>query len=267
MLLCYLPGMTKEVPSARRDIIKTRLSAGQTVASSALAEEFGVSEDAIRRDLRAFAAEGFCRRVYGGALPLEAGSTPMAVRETTAIPEKRALAAAAVSLLAPGSFLFLDNGSTNLLVAEALPRGHDFVVATNSVAIASALIARGDVDLLMVGGAVDPVVGGCVDAGAIDTVSRLNIDTCFLGACTLSGEGGVSAFEGANAAFKRVLVSCSARTFVLATNDKLGGRSPHRIVALDRIERIIVEHDAAASAVETLEAAGAAILRTAPPSR
>src|SRR5690349_184638 len=67
--------MSDELPLARRDEIAGRLSAGQPVVAAALATEFGVSEDAIRRDLRALAAEGRCRRVYGGALPV-GGMTP-----------------------------------------------------------------------------------------------------------------------------------------------------------------------------------------------
>ncbi|WP_271025209.1 DeoR family transcriptional regulator [Rhizobium sp. RCAM05973] len=47
----------------------------QIVAAS-LAVEFNVSEDAVRRDLRALAAEGKCRRVYGGALPFSRPRSP-----------------------------------------------------------------------------------------------------------------------------------------------------------------------------------------------
>jgi DeoR/GlpR family transcriptional regulator of sugar metabolism len=70
--------MELESPLARRDVILGRLAQGQSVVAAALALEFDVSEDAIRRDLRALAAEGRCRRVYGGALPLS--KAPMATR-------------------------------------------------------------------------------------------------------------------------------------------------------------------------------------------
>jgi DeoR/GlpR family transcriptional regulator of sugar metabolism len=72
--------MFNDIPSGRRDTILARLSAGQPVRSGALAEEFGISEDAIRRDLRSLAAEGLCRRVYGGALPVVEGAKAMAER-------------------------------------------------------------------------------------------------------------------------------------------------------------------------------------------
>jgi DeoR/GlpR family transcriptional regulator of sugar metabolism len=50
--------MNEIPPTARRERIAQRLEAGQTVAAAALAGEFAVSEDAIRRDLRELGAEG-----------------------------------------------------------------------------------------------------------------------------------------------------------------------------------------------------------------
>ena len=71
--------MTSELPLARRDLIADRLANGLAVVATELAGEFAVSEDAIRRDLRALAAEGRCRRVYGGALPLPLLKRPAAL--------------------------------------------------------------------------------------------------------------------------------------------------------------------------------------------
>lgn len=42
---------------------------GQVVAKR-VAEDFSLSEDTIRRDLREMAAEGLLKRVHGGAMPL-----------------------------------------------------------------------------------------------------------------------------------------------------------------------------------------------------
>src|SRR3984957_12673114 len=104
--------MTLESPLARRDVILGRLAQGQSVAAVALALEFEVSEDAIRRDLRALAAEGRCRRVYGGALPLSKATAPMAARMEEARDRKQAPPPSAVSVGKPGKCVFLDSGST-----------------------------------------------------------------------------------------------------------------------------------------------------------
>lgn len=256
--------MTHDIPHARRDVIATRLAGGQSVNAASLASEFSISEDAIRRDLRALAAAGLCRRVYGGALPLSSGTTPVSSRLGTGVDRKRALARAAMPMVEPGSFIFLDNGSTSLIVAEELPRDADLVVATSSIEVAAALVARGDVHIHMVGGAIDTVIGGSIDSTALEAIARLNIDICFIGVCTLSAQGGVSALDGADATFKRALVARSRSIFVLAANEKIGEQAPHRIADLSAIDRVIIEHDAPDTAAETLRSAGANILRAAP---
>ena len=53
----------------RKNEIESRLQRGLSVYATGLAKEFLVSEDAIRRDLRALAAEHKCKRVYGFGLP------------------------------------------------------------------------------------------------------------------------------------------------------------------------------------------------------
>lgn len=253
--------MPSDIPSNRRASILARLSAGQQVRSGALAEEFGLSEDAIRRDLRSLAAEGLCRRVYGGALPLTQDSVPIAQRFEEGMSRKRGLASMAITLIEAGTTIFLDHGSTNLAVAASLPHDRDLSVATVSIAVAALLVERDDIDLVMVGGAVDRVIGGAVDGTALEAVARLNIDLCVLGACALSARGGVSAFEAADAAFKRALLARSSRTILLATNDKLGQRAPQRIAAVDAIDQIILEHDAPVDAEHELASVGATIVR------
>ena len=75
---------------------------------------------ASQKRLRALAAEGRCRRVYGGALPPLPGATPMAVRMDEGRERKAALAHAALATIEPGDFLFLDSSSTNLALAAVL---------------------------------------------------------------------------------------------------------------------------------------------------
>ncbi|TIR86173.1 MAG: DeoR/GlpR transcriptional regulator, partial [Mesorhizobium sp.] len=65
----------------RQVIIRERLAEHGKVLANALALEFRVSEDTVRRDLRDLARAGLCRRVYGGALARasEAKTGPEAV--------------------------------------------------------------------------------------------------------------------------------------------------------------------------------------------
>lgn len=252
--------MTLESPVVRRDVILGRLAQGQSVVAATLALEFEVSEDAIRRDLRALAAEGRCRRVYGGALPLSKATAPMAARMEEARDRKQALARKAASLVKPGQFVFLDSGSTNLALVSCLPEDFELTIATNSIEIAAAALRRPDLSLIMVGGAVNYGVGGCVDALATLSLTNMNVDLGVVGACAVSPAIGISAYELSDATFKRTLLAASRKRLVLATSEKLLARAPHRVAELKDIDTFVVEHDADADALNKLTGAGCEVL-------
>lgn len=246
---------------SRRDVIETRLAEGREIVAASLATEFNVSEDAVRRDLRALAAEGKCRRVYGGALPLLAPSQPISARIGQASNRKRTLARAAVGMIQPGEFLFLDSGSTNLAMVELLPKTGDVTVATNSIDIAGAVMKRGDIPLVLIGGVVNPVVGGSVDAAAVAAIEAMNIDRCFVGVCAVSAQNGASVYDHADAIFKRTLLKRSALSVAMITSEKFHQRSPHRIGGAADIDWLIVEDDLPAEDEEAAIAAGFTLLK------
>src|SRR3954469_16257174 len=105
----------------RRDLLLGRLQADGKLVAKDVAAELGVTEDSVRRDLRELAAAGLCQRVYGGALPVSPAVADYAARSAVAVDSKQAVATTAARLIAPGSTVLLDGGTTTLAVARALP--------------------------------------------------------------------------------------------------------------------------------------------------
>ena len=235
--------MSNSLPLSRRDIIEARLTEGRQIVAASLAVEFNVSEDAVRRDLRALAADGKCRRVYGGALPLLTPSRPISARIGQASDRKQALARAAAGMIEPGAFVFLDSGSTNLAMVDLLPKNSELTISTNSIDIAAAVMKRGNFELILIGGAVNPLVGGSVDAAAVAAIENMNIDRCFVGACAVSAKNGISVYEHADAIFKRMLIKRSTIRIAMATSEKFHEQAPHRIGDAADIDWLIVEDD------------------------
>lgn len=58
------------------------------------------------------------------------------------------------------------------MLVDALPDDMDLTIATNAVDIAAAIMQRPDIQLIVVGGAIDPAVSA-IDAAAVEAVSRL----------------------------------------------------------------------------------------------
>lgn len=244
----------------RQDLIRARLDLSGRVIAAELAQELGVSEDTIRRDLREMAASGLCRRVYGGALRIAQSATSMNERMATGSDRKAALGRTAAGLIVAGSTLFLDASSTNLALARALPVGGTLTVATNAPAIAAALLER-DIATIQLGGPIDPRIGGAIGAKAMRDAEAFRPDLFVLGVCGIDADAGVTADSFEDAEFKRFVASLSKSVLVAVMNDKLSTAAPYSVVPLSRVARAVIEADADETEAAALAAAGIATLR------
>lgn len=243
--------MNTILPDERQSAILARLAASGRVVAAELAEDFGTSEDTIRRDLRELAASGRCRRVYGGALPIAGRPGVFNDRKLHNHARKRALGIAAAGLLQRrNAVVIIDAGSTNRHVAEHLPADLRPTVITNAPAIAACLAERDGIDLVVIGGRVDTRLGGAVGAGALAELGRIRADLCFLGACAADPVAGLSAFDAEEAVFKRALVARSERTVVALTSDKFSTVAPFEIAPLADIADLVIEAEADGRAYE-----------------
>jgi DeoR/GlpR family transcriptional regulator of sugar metabolism len=248
------------LPEHRREAIAKRLREGASVSASALAREFDVSEDAIRRDLREMAAAGLCKRVYGGALPVSQANVPVLVRSKQAVERKQALARAALQLIRPGDTLFIDNSSTNTELAALLPLGQRLRVITNSLSVGAAVMTKPDIELYLIGGRVDPHLGGVVGVRAVAELRQFRADLCVLGTCAVSLAHGLAGFDIDDVDFKSAALAISGAAVTLVTNEKLDTVAPHVIAPIAGIDHLVMEHDAPAAVVKALSAAGPAVL-------
>ena len=251
------------LPEERQASIRQRLLAGERLLAATLAEEFHVSEDTARRDLRELAQAGVCRRVYGGALPISPASGTAEIRNVQDQARKRVLGDAAAGLFRSGQIVIIDAGSTNLQVALGIPETLDLTVVTNAPGIAAALMGRDKIELICIGGRVSHRGGSVIGAHALRDLQRLRADICVLGACAADPSIGVTAFDAEEAVFKRTMVERSEQTIVALTNEKLATAAPFGVASLDEIDAIVVEHDAPAAKLDLFVGPGLRIHRAA----
>jgi DeoR/GlpR family transcriptional regulator of sugar metabolism len=250
----------------RQQQILERLGRDGRVLAGALAETFSTSEDTIRRDLRDLAGRGLCRRVYGGALPVSPASSPAQVRAGEAAERKAALGQALAALVTPGSFIFVDAGSTNLAAAKAFPESLRVTVATHDLAIAAALLARPEVTLWLIGGRVDREVGAALGGRTLAEIEALRPDIALLGVCALDPLGDIAAFDPEDAEIKRALLRNSGRIVVAVLNEKLETSAPFAIGRAESLDCVVLEADAPESVASAFSNRGISVRRAQPAS-
>src|SRR3954462_1131347 len=196
------------------------------LAVTAVAEQFGVTTETVRRDLALLERAGMLRRVHGGAV--QAGALPLVEpglgeRHDTRTEAKRKIAAAAVDLLpATDGSVILDGGSSTAALADALPGDRRLYIATNWVPIAARLSVSPGVTLHVLGGRVRGITQTAVGESTLAALGDLRADVVFLGTNGISVAHGFSTPDEAEAAVKRAMARAGQRVVVLSDSSKLG---------------------------------------------
>jgi DeoR/GlpR family transcriptional regulator of sugar metabolism len=261
--ICFM-AVTDLLLHERQSLLLSRLKTDGRVIAAAIAQELSISEDTVRRDLREMAAAGLCKRVYGGALPATSDVTSLTERLELKPERKDTLARAAVALFEPGMTLFIDAGSTNLAIARALSPAIRLTVITNSPNVASVLIDRQEMDVILLGGKLDHRTGAVIGARAIADAAIFRPDICVLGSCGFAAETGISASDFDEAEFKRSIAQRSRSIVAAITNEKLGAAAPFDVVPVGKNDHIVLEHDAEAGYVRDLGKRGINIILADP---
>jgi DeoR family transcriptional regulator, fructose operon transcriptional repressor len=228
-----------------------------------LAADLTVAPETIRRDLRQLEQRGLVRRTHGGAYPVETArfETTLAMRTTRRVAEKRRIAAAAVGLLADAETLFIDEGFTPQLIAEALPTDRALTVVTASLPIAAVLANSASITVLMLGGRVRGRTLATVDHWASSMLAGFVIDLAFIGANGISREHGLTTPDPAVADVKAQVVRVARRRVFSGVHTKFGASSFCRFAEVADFETIITDTNLPASEAHRYSLLGPQVLR------
>jgi DeoR family transcriptional regulator, fructose operon transcriptional repressor len=228
-----------------------------------LAEELGVAPETVRRDLRVLEQHGFVHRTHGGAYPVETSrfETSLATRTTRRVPEKRRIATAAVGLLGDAETIFIDEGFTPQLIAEALPTNRPLTVVTASLPTAAMLAVSEPVTVLLLGGRVRGRTLATVDHWATRMLAGFVIDLAFVGANGISRERGLTTPDPAVAEVKSQVIRASRRRVFCGVHTKFGASSFCRFAEVGDFETIITDTALPATEAHRYSLLGPAVIR------
>ncbi|SEQ57777.1 transcriptional regulator, DeoR family [Streptomyces sp. yr375] len=224
----------------QREIVRTARATG-SVDVATLATALGVAKETVRRDLRALEDHGLVRRTHGGAYPVESAGfeTTLAFRATSHVPEKRRIAAAAAGLLGDAETVFVDEGFTPQLIAEALPRDRPLTVVTASLPVAGALATAANMSVLLLGGRVRSGTLATVDHWTTKMLAGFVLDLAYLGANGISREHGLTTPDPAVGEVKAQAVRAARRVVFAGVYTKFGAVNFCRFAEVGVLETIV----------------------------
>ena len=229
------------------------------------ARGFGVSDETIRRDIKALVAAGIATPVFGGAvlrpglLPSDLRLPPVSERAKVEHEAKAAIGAAAARKIERGQVVILDAGTTTLAVAERLRRHRDLTVITNSLAVAQ--ITAG------IPGCATHVIGGRLVAGSLSMVgpqarrdlAGLTADWAFLGAAAIGPAGDFASADPEEAEVKQAMIRAARSAVIVADHTKFSARGFVAFAAARDVQALLTTPGAPAPGLEAMRQAGLAV--------
>jgi len=236
------------------------------VEISRLSRLFDVTEMTIRRDLDQLVRAGKAVRSHGGAMlaasPIQSDTSQTVVNQES----KLAIARKALAFIKEGTTVFFDSGSTGHVLAQCVPASAHITALSNSIAIATELVTRSFVSVIMIGGELKADFLACRGPAAEDALDRFRVDLAFLSVSAVGRHGELFTGSVSESGFKRKIIASAQHCVVLADSSKIGRQSLCRFADARDTQALITDDGLKPQQLTMLEQIGTTVLIANRPS-
>ena len=229
----------------RQEKILELLATNGKVLVKELAEQFGVTEDSIRKDLSALELDGKLKRTYGGAVAIREKLHVMEAnkRRTINVEAKRKIAAAAFKLIKPGDMICLDISTINIALAELIAKAElDCKVVTNMIDVLTILANNPKIELIFIGGKLNRSRDGFCDGLAAELITRLKPDLAFIGVVGVDvKDNSVSTYQIEDGIFKAKAIGVSKKSYIVAEANKFSTDGNYTFARVEDFDGVITD--------------------------
>jgi len=193
------------------------------IDSETLCRELEASESSVRRDLDILEQEGVLKRVYGGAVSVQAPANrafDYAVESVRLSDEKSRIGKLTAGLIENGQTVILDGGSTVAAVARELA-AKSLHIVTNSLPIAEGLESLRNIELTLTGGYLDPRLRVMLGPFCEQMLGAIRADTVIMGVGGMS-EAGMSNNNTLVVGSEQKMIEVASRVIIVADHTKFG---------------------------------------------
>lgn len=238
--------------SRQQTILQLVIDKGR-MSVTKLAKMTGVSEVTIRQDLNLLEKQSYLRRTHGFAVPLDSEDVETRMMNNFAL--KRELAAFAASLVRPGETVFIENGSSNALLARELATQPDVTIITVSSYIAH-LLKETPGEVILLGGIYQKKSESMVGPLTRQYIQQVHFSKAFIGIDGWQPETGFTGRDMMRSDIVNAVLEKGTEAIVLTDSSKFGATHPYPLGPMRQFNRVITDDHLATEKQLQLEQAG-----------
>ena len=224
--------------SRQQTILQMVIDKGR-VSVVELAKTTGVSEVTIRQDLNLLERMSYLRRAHGYAVPLD--SEDVETRMMNNYPLKRELAQFAASLVNNGETVFIENGSSNALLARTLAEQKEVTIVTVSSYIAH-LLKETRCEVILLGGIYQKKSESMVGPLTRQYVQQVHFSKAFIGIDGWQPDTGFTGRDMMRSDVVNAVLQKECEAVVLTDSSKFGAVHPYTMGPVSRFSRLITDN-------------------------
>ena len=157
----------------------------------ALADQFGVTLQTVRRDVKLLADAGLLARFHGGVRVPSSTTENLAYRQRQLLNEqaKQRIARAVARAVPNDCSLIINIGTTAEAIARALLHHKGLRVITNNLNVAAVLSGNRECEVIVAGGVVRARDRGIIGEVTIDFIQQFKVDIGLIGISSICTNG------------------------------------------------------------------------------
>ncbi len=226
------------------------------VTIEALAREFGVTPQTIRRDINTLSERGLLNRYHGGAgIGSSTENVAYNERKVLFFKEKQKISHMVANQVPDNASLFINIGTTTEAIALALCNHNRLRVITNNLNVATILSANTDFEVIVAGGLVRHRDCGIIGEATIDFIEQFKVDYGIIGISGIDVDGTLLDFDYREVRAARAIIDNSRKVLLAADHSKFGRNAMVRLGSIEEIDVLFTDQQPPAALVEVMSEA------------
>ena len=232
-------------PNPRQALLLDEVREHGSASVEALAEQFDVTLQTVRRDVKLLSDAGLLARFHGGVrLP---GSTTENIeyRQRQGLNElaKQRIARQVAAAVPPGCSLLINIGTTTEAIARELLHHQGLRVITNNLNVAAILSGNPDCEVIVTGGVVRSRDRGIVGEVTVDFIKQFKVDIGLIGISGIEADAGgtLRDFDFREVTVARAIVEHSRQVWLAADHSKFNRPAMVQLARLDEIDMLFTD--------------------------
>lgn len=225
-----------------------------------LAKTFVVTPQTVRRDLNQLADNGILKRVHGGAgIESSTVNTAYHTRKTLNLDAKRHIAELLAERIPDSSSLFINIGTSNEFIAEALCQHSGLEIITNNLNVAAILQHKTDFSVIVAGGQVRSRDGGIIGEATIDFINQFKVDFGIIGISGIDRDGSLLEFDYQEVRVAQAIIRNSRQVYLAADHSKFHRNAVVRQGNLSQLDALFTDRQPPDPLVQLMREHGVAL--------